>query len=253
MAVSDPEAQGSSVTLVQKRPLRAVSNAGDYRASLVRGLVYAMINARFTEIARRADAPFLGASVGEGSLGRDVETLNASARVNDGGIEKGPRGRRPGARSRARQHGFGEAELDRAKKDLVASCERACRTGQAADRRTRVRARPPFPECGACPRNRCRARPLPPLHRDDYDGRRCAAVLRDALKDDNRVVIAVSPAKAGIPEVTEARSRTALDAGAAATVEPWRDDTAGRELLAKHPTRARFGRAVKFPRSASPC
>ena len=31
-----------------------------------------------------------------------------------------------------------------------------------------------------------------------------AAVLRDALKDDNRVVIAVSPAKAGIPEVTEA-------------------------------------------------
>ncbi|HEX2460572.1 MAG TPA: pitrilysin family protein, partial [Vicinamibacterales bacterium] len=72
VAVSDPEAQGSSVTLVQKRPLRAVSNAGDYRASLVRGLVYAMINARFTEIARRADAPFLGASVGEGSLGRDV-------------------------------------------------------------------------------------------------------------------------------------------------------------------------------------
>ena len=64
VAVSDPEAQGSSVTLVQKRPLRAVSNAGDFRASLVRGLV-AMINARFTEIARRADAPFLGASVGE--------------------------------------------------------------------------------------------------------------------------------------------------------------------------------------------
>ena len=29
--------------------------------------------------------------------------------------------------------------------------------------------------------------------------------------------------------------RTALDAGAAATVETWRDDT-GRELLAKHPT-----------------
>ena len=219
---------------MQKRPLRAVSNAGDYRASLVRGLVYAMINARFTEIARRADAPFLGASVGEGSLGRDVETLNASARVNDGGIEKGLEAVALEL-ARVRQHGFGRSRT---------------RPGEERPgRRTRESGTTNGQQTGGLAselvRHFLNAEPAPGIVAELDLSRRfiatittadAAAVLRDALKDDNRVVIAVSPAKAGIPEVTEARLRTALDAGAAATVEPWRDDTAGRELLAKHPT-----------------
>ncbi len=234
VAVSDPEAQGSSVTLVQKRALREVNNAGDYRASLVRGLVYAMVNARFSEIARRTDAPFLGASVGEGSLGRDVETLNASARVNDGAIEKGLEAVALEL-ARVRQHGFGEAELDRAKKDLVASYERAYnerdkqQTGGLASELVRhFLTGEPAP--GIVAELDLSRRFIATITTAD-----AAAVLRDALKDDNRVVLAVSPSKAGVPEVTEARLRTALAAGAAATVEPWRDDTAGRELLAKHP------------------
>ena len=235
VAVSDPEAQGSSVTLVQKRPLRAVNNVGDYRDSLVRGLVYAMANARFTEIARRTDAPFLRASVGEGTLGRDVETLNVSARVNDGAIEKGLEAITTEL-VRLRQHGFGDAELDRAKKDAIASYERAYnerdkeQTGGLASELVRhfLNAEP-VP--GILTELDLVRRFIPTITTAD-----AAAVFSDALKDDNRVVLAVSPSKAGVPEATEAGLRTALNAGVAATVEAWRDDTAGRELLAKQPT-----------------
>ena len=48
----DREAQGSSVTVYHKRPLRELRTIGDYRRSVVQGLMYQMLNARFSEIAR---------------------------------------------------------------------------------------------------------------------------------------------------------------------------------------------------------
>ena len=64
VSVADREAQGSTVSLMIKRPLRELRTVGDYRRSVVEGLMSQMINARFAEIARQTDAPFLAASVG---------------------------------------------------------------------------------------------------------------------------------------------------------------------------------------------
>ena len=228
-----------------------MSNAGDYRASLVRGLVYDDINARFTEIARRADAPFLGASVGEGSLGRDVETLNASARVNDGGIEKGTRGRRPGARSRG-------AWFRRSR-------TRPGEEGPGGRTRERINERDKQQTGGLASelvRHFLNAEPAPGIVAELDLSRRfiatittadAAAVLRDALKDDNRVVIAVSPQKQVFRRLPKpACGRPSMQAqrqpsSPGATTRP--DASCSRSI----PLRARFGRAVKFPRSASPC
>ncbi len=62
------------------------------------------------------------------------------------------------------------------------------------------------------------------------------AVIKDAVKDSGRVVLAVAPSKENLAPVTEAGLRTALSSGMAATVEAWRDDTEGRELLPQRPT-----------------
>ncbi|HEY5616915.1 MAG TPA: insulinase family protein [Vicinamibacterales bacterium] len=235
VAVSDPEAQASSVTVVQKRPLRSVGTASDYRQSLVRGLVYGMVNARFTEIARRTDAPFLRASAGESSLGRDVETFTVSARVNDGGIEKGLEAIGQEL-ARLSQHGFAEAELERAKKDVIASYERAYnerdkqQTGGLASELVRhFLTDEPAP--GIATELELVRRFIPTITTAE-----AVAVIKEAVRDDNRVVLAVSPSKESVPAVTEAGLRAALSAGAAATVEAWRDGTTGRELLAKPPT-----------------
>src|SRR4029434_1308984 len=83
-----------------------------------------MINSRFCGIARQADAPFLSASAGDDTLGRTIEAFSVSARVKDGGIASGLSAITQ-EMTRVRQHGFGDAELDRAKRSTLAGYERA--------------------------------------------------------------------------------------------------------------------------------
>ena len=80
-------------------PLRAVSNVGDYRQSLVRGLVYAMVNSRFSRDRtpdRRAVPPSVGGRRHARARRRDPERVCPSQRRRN---REGARGRRPGARS----------------------------------------------------------------------------------------------------------------------------------------------------------
>jgi len=234
VAVSDREAQGSSVALVHKRPLSVVRTAAGYRASIVRSLVHSMVNARFAEIARRPDAPFLRASSGESRLGRDVETFTVSARVDDGRIERGLDALAQEL-ARLQQHGFGEAELERAKKDLLAGYERAwnerdkAQTGGLASELVRhVVDEEPAP--GIERELELVRGALPGITRAEV-----SALVRPLVTDEGRVVIASFPEKEGVRASTEAGLRDALAAGAAAPVEPWRDEIAGRELLAERP------------------
>ena len=111
-----------SVTI--KGPLVALQTGADYRKTLVRSLMHQMLNARFAEIARQTDAPFLRAASDDETFGLTVEAVSVSARVNDGATEKGLRALGEEI-ARVRQHGFGEAELDRAKRSAMASYERA--------------------------------------------------------------------------------------------------------------------------------
>jgi zinc protease len=97
-----------------------------------------MINSRFSEIARQTDAPFLSASAGDDTLGRTIESFSVSARVKDGGVARGLSAMTQ-EMTRVRQHGFGEAELDRAKRSTLAGYERAYneRTSHRAGRSRR--------------------------------------------------------------------------------------------------------------------
>jgi zinc protease len=235
VAVSDSEAQGSSVTVVYKRPGSLVRTAPEYRGSVVRSLAYSMVNARFAEIVRRPDAPFLRASSGESRLGRDVDTLTMSARVADGSIERGLEALAQEF-ARLRQHGFGEAELERAKKDLLAAYERAynerdkAQTGGLASELVRhVLDGEPAP--GIARELELVRTFLPGIATSEV-----SALVRTLITDDRRVVIATFPEKNGVRATTEAGLREALRAGATASVEPWRDEIAGRELLATRPT-----------------
>jgi len=235
VVVSDPEAQGSSVSVVHKRPAAAYRTEGDYRQALMRGLVQQMVSDRFSEIARRPDAPFLRASIGGETIGRDVESFTVSARVADGGIGKGLEALGQEI-ARLRQHGFGEAELDRAKKDTVASYERAFNErdksqsgGHASELVQYFLSGDASP--GIAAELALMRRFLPSVTAAEV-----GALVREFLGDDNRVVLASTPEKEGLAVVTDAALRDALRVGSAATVEAWKDAVEGRELMAMRPT-----------------
>lgn len=235
VTVSDPEAQGSSVSVVHKRPLDPFRTATDYRRTLVRGLVNQMLNDRFSELARAPEAPFLRASAGDESIGRDTDATSVSARVNDGAIEKGLVALEQEI-LRVRQFGFGAAELDRARRDTLASYERAFNersTTESDDYASEL------------VRHVLTDEPAPGIEQElnivrqylpQITAAEVLAAAREMLREDNRVVLASSPQKAGVQPVTQAALETALRAGATATVTPWRDQTAGRALMASTPT-----------------
>ena len=234
LVVSDREAQRSSVSIIRKRPAEALRTVGDYRRSSMRGLVRSMMNTRFAEIARRPDAPFLRASSGGGRVGRDVESFTVSARVNDGGIEEGLEALAQEI-ARLEQHGFGDAELDRAKKDVVARYERAynerdkTQSGSLASELLRH-----FLVDEAAPGIDAELdllrRFVPAITVAEV-----SAFAREFFGEDNRVVIASSPEKESISAVTQAGLRDALRAGSTAAVTAWLDEAAGRELMAEPP------------------
>jgi len=235
VSVSDREAQGSSVTVMHKGPLRELKSMGDYRRSLAQGLVFQMMNARFAEIAQQREAPFLGASAGGDTLGRTVEAVSVSARVQDGGITRGLSAL---ARelTRVRQHGFGEAELDRARRSTLAGYERAY------NERDKSQSDPLASELV---RHFLNGEASPGIALEVELARRflstitaaeAAALAREMVSDGNRVVLASAPEKPGLAAMTEPALSEALSAGLAASVEPWRDAVAGRALLAKAPT-----------------
>jgi zinc protease len=234
VSVSDVEAQGSSVSITHKGRLLPLRTAGDYRRTLVRSLLHQMLNARFAEIARQPDAPFLRAGSDDETLGQTVEATSVSARVNDGAADRGLRALGEEI-ARVRQHGFGEAELDRAKRSTLASYERAYNErgtsesgGYASELLRYYLSEEAAPGIAA---ELALARQFLPTITAEEIG----TLGRELFADGSRVVIAMSPQKVGLVAVTEATLREALAAGTSATVTPWRDEAAGRELLAKKP------------------
>jgi zinc protease len=235
VTVSDKEAQASSVAVMYKRPLQPFRTVADYRRVLVRALVNQMINARFSEMARAPEAPFIRASSDDETLGRTVEAFTVSARVNDGGIDKGLAALAQEV-ARIKQFGFGAAELERAKAGMLASYERAYNerntsesSGYASELLRYFLSDEPVPGIEA--ELTLVRRFLP-----EVTAAESAALARDLITDDNRVVLATAPAKAGLTAVTEPSLREALRAGTTAKVTPWSDEIAGRELLAMRPT-----------------
>ncbi len=231
---TDPEATQSSVSIVRKRPREQSDTVGDYRNSLVRNLVFQMINERFDELTRKADAPFLGAGAFSDSLSPTVGTFTLGAGVQEGKIEPGLSALAIES-ARVKQHGFGAAELDRARKWLQASFERAYNERDKSESGSYVQEYVNHfllgePSPGIEYEFRIAQQVLPTISAADVD-----AAARSLFSDDNRAIIAVSPQKPGLTLPTEASLLSTLKAAESVAVTAWTDAAATRDLMERLP------------------
>jgi len=232
---TDPEAQGWSVTLAQKRPVEIETTVGDYRRSLVQQLATQMLNVRFREMARKPNAPFLSAQAGGSGLGRSLEMYELSASVPEGAIAQGLEALIVESR-RMQQFGFTQDELDRVRAGVLASFERAFKEkatsenpGLAGELVRAFLEKEPIP--GIEFEYRIASTFLPSVTLND--------VMTEAKKlvhDDSRVVLVVAPEKKETPVPTEATLRTTIARAEKAPVEAYTDALAGRELVEKPPS-----------------
>jgi zinc protease len=231
---TDAEATQSSVSIVRKRPRESQDKVSDYRRSLVTSLASEMLNERFDEISRKADAPFLNAGAYGGALTPTVSSFTLGASVQDGGIERGLTALEVEA-NRVEQHGFGAGELDRARKWMLASYDRAYAEREKAESGSYVQE---------YVNNFLQGEPTPGI---DYEHKLVqalvptitaadvAATVKSMLADTSRVILAVSPQKPGVTVPTDAQLTAAIASADAVAVTPWADTASNAVLLARTP------------------
>jgi len=237
---TDPEATRSSVSVYWKRPRRVATTAGEYRDDIVTGLYESMLNSRLSELAQRADAPFLFAGGGLQGLSHGTEAWSLFAAVKDGGIERGLAATLD-EMARVRAHGFLPAELQRAKDDLRASWERlyAERDLTESPRIASEYVRHFLdgePAPGVETEYAIVRSVLGGITLDEVNARTAGFV-----HDGGLVVLATAPDKAP-NRPTETALRDLVARAATAAPAAWVDSLSGKTLVAKPPTP---GRVVK--------
>ncbi|MGB8195097.1 MAG: insulinase family protein, partial [Chitinophagaceae bacterium] len=96
---------------------------GDFRHDLVKQLFTTLMNQRLQELTQKENPPFLYASASFGSFARGFEAFSAFGGAGTGDVNKGFNALMEEI-ERAKRYGFTAAELDRAKKNMLAFYER---------------------------------------------------------------------------------------------------------------------------------
>ena len=231
---TDPEAQGWTVSVGFKGKAEHDLTVGGYRKTLVENLVAQMLNLRLREIARRPNAPFLGAQAGTSGIGRSLELFEIEAQVPEGKITEGLGALMVEAK-RMQQYGFSNEELNRAKAGLLAGYERAYKERETTESPSYANEyvrhfleQEPIP--GMEFEYRIASTYLPTVTAEEV-----AALAKEFITEENRVVLGVAPEKKDVPPPAPETLRSAMARASAAPVERWAEATAGRELVEKPP------------------
>jgi zinc protease len=231
---TDPEATQSSVSLLGKRKRVSESTTAGYRRDLVRRIAFQMLNERFDELSRKPDARFLGAGAYESGLSPATSTVGLGASVQEGRIADGLSAIVIEA-NRAVQHGFGPGELDRAKKRIIASYDRAYAEREKTESSSYVQEYVSHfledePSPGIEYERKLVQGMLPGITTADV-----GAAAKERFSDTSRVILAVSPQKPGLKVPAEAELRSAVASAEKVAVTAWADDASTRVLMARAP------------------
>jgi zinc protease len=232
---TDAELTRSSVSIERMRPRESEQRVADYRRQLIQRTVEHIMRERFGDLDRKPDSKILGAGVGGDSLGKDVSTFSMGASVQDGRIEDGVTTLVVEA-NRVREFGFGAAEVERAKRWMASFYQQAfterdkTESGSYAQEYLRYFLNDE-PSPGIDYEYRLVQQLLPTITDAEV-----SALARSLLADEPRVILAVSPQKAGIRIPSESDLETAVTSANTVRVAPWADTTSTRGLLEHAPT-----------------
>jgi zinc protease len=231
---TDPEARSTSVSVYHTTPAEDETTIGAYRKQIVEGLFSSMLNARFSEIAQKPNAPFLNAGGGFGRLVRTADASSLSATVRDGGLEAGLEALFTEA-ERVARFGFTATELDRQKTSVLRRMERLVaekdnqESGPLASEYSRnYLTREPIP--GIVYEQALHNRFVPEITLAEVN-----ALARDFMPDASRVVVVSAPDKPGVTIPGEATLAGVMSSAAAKTLTAYEDTVSAAPLLEAPP------------------
>lgn len=125
MVVTDEEATNTFVQVYNfVKPSQKIKTWNDYRKNIIENLVSTLINQRLSELTQKENPPFLFANSGYNQFLRGYSSFNSFAVLSKGTVEEALNALMQET-NRARQFGFLQSELDRAKASLMNGTEKA--------------------------------------------------------------------------------------------------------------------------------
>jgi zinc protease len=232
--VTDPEYPSTELYVVYKQEPQPTTTVADLRDGLTSQLTGQMLNYRFDELTRKADAPFLYAGTGLSNLVRPVDVSFLFAQTEEGGASVGLDALMTEV-TRARTHGFTPAELQRAKDDLLRSFKSAYDERNNIDNSAHadaylshfLQAETPLSEDDAYA---LAQELLPSIMLDE--------VNQKALKLfplENRAVVMIAPEKADVILPSENELASVLEEAEARAVEAYAGGDVADALMASRP------------------
>ncbi|MGI8548376.1 MAG: M16 family metallopeptidase, partial [Gemmatimonadaceae bacterium] len=230
VVVTDKELTNSSGGVYFKRPAQHTRTEADFRVDLVHQLADAMLDARLSEIARRPNAPYVGASVGSSESVGEVDLYTAFALVPEGGITKGLSAVMSEL-ERVRRFGFTPSETDRVRRNVLRQLEQSAaeseKTPSAVWASNLVEAAADStPVMTPAAELALVQRMLPTITTDEVN-----RAATDRLAPIGRVFVASAPDKAGVPVPTVAELKSAAVAGTNAQIVAYVDSVGSASLV----------------------
>ena len=234
---SDKEASFAQVQVLFKDEENAKPEVtiADYRHSMVEALFSQMINNRLDELRNSANPPFVyGFSYHGGTYARSKEAYQSFAMTSESGqlnalktlLEEN---------ERVRKYGFYQGEFERAKKDILANYEKSYKDKDKTESNRMVGEfiqhyleQVPMP--GIEWEYNFQKENLPKITLDEVN-----ALIKDYIKDENRVVVLTGPEKEGLEKVTEAEVRNLLESVKKEDIKPYEDKEVASSLITDLP------------------
>ncbi len=245
VVATDKEAQQTTIQLFYKHDRADLVTHEDYRNSIVRQLYNSMINTRLQEMLVQENPPFIYGFSGYNQFisNKDAYFTIAMTKPEDirtslFAVVK--------ENERVRQHGFLGSELERAKKSLLKTIEKAYNERENSESDNYVREyvshyMPPHP---AIPGIEYEYE----LYNHYVSEIRLTEVnsLADQwLRDENRVLILLGTEKEDVVYPNEEELLGWLNEASKQTVEPYKDNMSDMPLLAKEPEAGKVEKAKK--------
>ena len=125
MVVTDDETTNEVLQIFNFiKPAKKIKTWGDYRENLVEELISSLINLRLNELTQKADPPFVFGYTGYQSFLRGYNTFFSAALLGDNPMQEAMDALMSET-NRARQFGFLQTELDRAKAAMLNDAEKS--------------------------------------------------------------------------------------------------------------------------------
>lgn len=244
---TDPEATFNRVQLMYKdlEDAKPEVSVNDYKKSIVRRLFSQMINNRLNELRESENPPFVfGSSRYGGTYARARNAYQSFAITSADGQLKGLKALLQ-ENERVKRHGFNKSEFKRAKKDVLASIEKAY---QNKDKNRSDRY------VNEYVRNFLEKEPMPGIEWEyNYYKRAVPTItidevnnlIKNYLHKDNRVVVLTGAEKEGVAKVTKQQVLDLITKVESSDIAAYEDKELGDALITELPRAGSIVKEVK--------